>query len=282
MFKKMIAVALIALAVTGCSRVTVPPASKGKILSTAGYSTDVKETGKYWLYPSEDMVILDTSTQTMAEAIEVKMADDLTLNLQVRFRTRISGNDKVINSMFNDIKHQNFQVSLPMVYGVYGKDMVQTVSRSVLSKYKVTEVSTNYDKISADLTDQLRKAMANSPLEVSNITMANIDYPPVIDNAIQKRNDREIQIDTEANEQAVKMVQRANELLLAAKDYDIRMKRAETVRDENNITAAGITPTLLQYRQLEVMEKMADNKSAVFVPYEAMGSAGLQNRIYAK
>ena len=282
MFKKMIAVALIALAVTGCSRVTVPPASKGKILSTAGYSADVKETGKYWLGMSEEMVILDTSTQTMAEAIEVKMADDLTLKLQVRFRTRISGNDKVINSMFNDIKHQNYSVTLPMVYGVYGKDMVQTVSRSVLSKYKVTEVSTNYDKISNDLTEQLRKAMSNSPLEVSNITMADIDYPPVIDNAIQKRNDREIQIDTEANEQAVKLVQKTNELALAERDYNIRMKKAETVRDENNITAAGITQTLLQYRQLEVMEKMADNKSAVFVPYEAMGSAGLQNRIYSK
>ena len=282
MLKKMIVCAALALAMVGCSKVTVPPAAKGKVLSAAGYSTDVKETGKYWLGWTEDMVILDTSTQTMAEAIQVKMADDLTLNLQVRFRTRISGNDKVINSMFNDIKHQNYQVTLPMVYGVYGKDMVQTVSRSVLSKYKVTEVANNYDKISNDLTEQLRKAMANSPLEVSNITMANIDYPDVIDNAIQKRNEREMAIETEANNQAVKMVERANELLLAAKDYDIRMKRAETVRDENNITAAGITPTLLQYRQLEVMEKMAENKAAIFVPYEAMGSSGLSNRVFAK
>jgi len=282
MFKKLMVIALLAIAMVGCGRATVPPAAKGKILSNAGYSTDVKETGKYWLMPSEDMVILDTSTQVMAEAIEVKMADDLTLKLQVRFRTRISGNDKVINSMFNDIKHQNFQVTLPMVYGVYGKDVVQQVSRSVLSKYKIPEVSNNYDKISLDLTDSLRKAMANSPLEVSNITMANIDYPDVIDNAIQKRNEREMAIDTEANDQAVKMVQKTNELLLAEADYAIRMKRAETLRDENKTTSAGLSQTLLQYRQLEVMEKMADNKAAVFVPYESLTNVGVQNRMYDK
>lgn len=282
MFKKMMMVALLAIAMVGCSKVTVPPAAKGKILSASGYSTDVKETGKYWLWMTEDMVILDTSTQVMAEAIEVKMADDLTLKLQVRFRTRISGNDKVINSMFNDIKHQQYQVTLPMVYGVYGRDVVQTVSRSVLSKYKVTEVANNYDKISKDLTDSLRTAMSSSPLEVSNITMANIDYPDVIDNGIQKRNEREIAIDTEANEQAVKMVQKNNELILANADYEIRMTRAKAVRDENNITAAGLNPILLQYRQLEVMEKMADNKNAIFVPYESLTNVGLQNRMYAK
>lgn len=282
MFKKMMVVALLAIAMVGCGKVTVPPAAKGKILSAAGYSTDVKETGKYWLYPSEDMVILDTSTQVMSEAIEVKMADDLTLKLQVRFRTRISGNDKVINSMFNDIKHQNYQVTLPMVYGVYGRDVVQTVSRSVLSKYKVTEVANNYDKISNDLTDSLRKAMASSPLEVSNITMANIDYPDVIDNAIQKRNEREMAIDTEANDQAVKMVQKTNELLLAEADYAVRIKRAEALRDENKTTSAGLNQMLLQYRQLEVMEKMADNKAAVFVPYESLTNVGVQNRMYDK
>jgi hypothetical protein len=30
------------------------------------------------------------------------------------------------------------------------------------------------------------------------------------------------------------------------------------------------------------MEKMAENKAAIFVPYEAMGSSGLSNRVFAK
>lgn len=282
MLKKMMCVLMLAVAMVGCSKVTVPPAAKGKVLSAAGYSTDVKETGKYWLWLTEDIVILDTSTQTVAEDIQVKMKDDLTLGLKVRFRTRISGNDKVINSMFNDIKHQDYKVTLPMVYGVYGKDVVQSVSRSVLSKYEVAEVSNNYDKISQELTTALRKAMENSPLEVSNITMADLDYPKEIDDAIKKQNERKFAIQTEENEQAVKMVQKRNEMELANADYNIRMKKAETLRDENLKTAAGLNPMLLQYRQLDVLEAMTKSDNKVFVPYESLHNVGMQTRAFAQ
>lgn len=280
--KKLICVLLIALATVGCSRVTVPPAAKGKILSGAGYSVDVKETGKYWLSWWENMVILDTSTQAMQERVTVKMADDLDLTFDVRFRTRISGNDKVINAMFNDIKHENYQVTLPMVYRVYGRDVVQNAARSAMSKYKTKEVSANYDKINADLHKLLVEKMANSPLDVSNVTIGNITWPKVITDAIEAQQERELAIETEANQQAVRIVEKTNQLEMAEADYNIRIKKAEAIRDENRITAEGMNPMLLEYRRLEVLEKMADNKNAIFVPYEGMSSPGVQNRMFAK
>jgi len=280
--KKLICVLLIALATVGCSRVTVPPAAKGKILSGAGYSVDVKETGKYWLSWWENMVILDTSTQAMQERVTVKMSDDLDLTFDVRFRTRISGNDKVINAMFNDIKHENYQVTLPMVYKVYGRDVVQNAARSVMSKYKTKEVSANYDAINADMHKLLVEKMANSPLDVSNVTIGNITWPKVITDAIEAQQERELAIETEANQQAVRVVEKNNQLDMAEADYKIRIKKAEAIRDENQITAQGMNPMLLEYRRLEVLEKMADNKNAIFVPYEGMASPGLQNRMYSK
>lgn len=282
--KKLITVAMIAAtaSMVGCSRETVPPAAKGKILSTAGYSADVKETGKYWLWFSEEMVVLDTSTQTMAENLSVKMADDLTLTFQVRFRTRIHGSDNVINAMFNDIKHQNYQVTLPMVYGVYGKDVVQNTARSVVGKYKVKEVANNFDKINTDLQKALAENMKNSPLEMSNVTIGSIQYPKVITDAIEKQQERELAIQTEANEQAVKIVQKDNELKLALADYEIRMTKAKAIRDENKLTAEGLNPMLLEYRKLEVLETMTKNNNAVFVPYDALGDSGLNTRMFSK
>ena len=282
MMKKLLAMSLITLAVTGCSRETVPPAAKGKILSTAGYSVDVKETGKYWLWFSEEMVVLDTSTQTVSEQLSVKMADDLTLNFQVRFRTRIQGSDQVINAMFNDIKHQDYQVTLPMVYSVYGRDVVQNTARSVVGKYKVKEVANNFDKINLDLQKALAEKMKGSPLEVSNVTIGSIQYPKVIVDAIEKQQERELAIQTEANEQAVKMVQKENELKLAQADYEIRMTKARAIRDENKTTAEGLNPMLLEYRKLEVMEAMTKNNNAVFVPFDALGNSGLNTRMFSK
>lgn len=279
---KVVAVALMMTVLTGCGFYTVPPASKGKILSTSGYSADVKETGKYLLWGRDEMVVLDTSTQTMAENVSVKMQDNMTLNFQVRFRTRIAGNDKVINAMFNDITHEAYQVSLPRVYAVYGKDVVQSVARSVVGKYKTEDVGVNFDKITNDLHQELVKRMVNSPLEVSNITLANIVYPDVITKAIEAQQERKLAIETEANNQAVEMVKKENELKLAQADYEIRMTRAKALRDENKTTAEGLNPMLLEYRRLEVLESMTKNNNAVFVPYEGLGSSGVSNRMFAK
>jgi regulator of protease activity HflC (stomatin/prohibitin superfamily) len=279
---KIIAVMLLTSVLTGCGFYTVPPAAKGKILSTSGYSVDVKETGKYLLWGRDEMVVLDTSTQVMSEPLAVKMQDSMTLNFSVRFRTRISGSDNVINAMFNDITHDNYQVSLQKVYGVYGKDVVQSVARSVVGKYNTEEVAVNFDKITQDLHKELTARMKNSPLEVSNITLANIDYPDVIDKAIEAQQERKLAIETESNQQAIEMVKKTNELDLAKADYEIRMTRARALRDENKTTAEGLNSMLLEYRKLEVMEAMTKNSNAVFVPFEAMGSAGLSNRVFSK
>lgn len=280
--KKVFAVVMLAavMALSACSRETVPPAAKGKILSTSGYSVDVKETGKYWLYWWEQLVVLDTSTQMISENINVKMSDNLDLPFQLHFRTRIHGNDKVINAMFNDITHENYVVSLGKVYQVYGRNVVTNAARSVMSKYKVAEVAVNFEKINADIYSEITKRMVGSPLEVSDVTLANISYPDIITQAVEKQQEREMAIVTEKNQQAIEMLKKENQLKLADADYKIRVKKAEAIRDENKITSEGLNQTLLQYRNLEVMEKMAESSNKVFVPYSALRETGVNNQMF--
>ena len=275
-------ITVLALSMAACKRVTVPPASKGKVLSASGYSQDVKEPGKYWLAAWNNMVLLDVSTGVQVEPVSVKMADRLDMTFDVRFRTRINGSDRIINSMFNDIRHQNYQMTLEMIYNVYGRDVVRNVGRSVLSKYTAEEVPINYDKIVQELREAIVVALENSPLEVSNITLGKIDYPRTVTEAIEAQAERRLAIETEENQQAIEMVKRRNELELEQANYEIRMTRARAVRDENETVAEGINPMLLQYRQLEVMEKIAESGNAVFVPYESLHNVGLQNRMFSQ
>lgn len=278
--KKILLMVIVTLLATACSRVTVPPAAKGKVLSASGYSVDVKESGKYWMAWWNSMVILDTSTSVVTEKVKVKMKDKLDMTVDVRFRTRIAGGEKTINAMFNDIKHDNYNVTLPMVYNVYGRDVVRSVGRSVLSKYTSEEVPENFDRITEELRTAIVTALKNSPIEMSNVTLGSILYPLTITEAIEAQAQRRLAIETEENQQAIEMVKKTNELSLAQADYEIRMTRAKAVRDENKMTSQGLNPILLQYRALEVQELMAKNANAVFVPYEALTSSGLQNRIY--
>lgn len=268
--------------ITGCSRVTVPPATLGKVLSASGYSTEVIEPGKYWIPWWNNMVILDTGTQIVKEIVDVKMNDRLDSTFEIRFRSRIAGNERVINSMFNDIRHEKYAVTLGHVYDVYGRDVVRATARSVLSKYDTEDVPQNFDRITAELVTSLNEALKNSPLEMSNVTLGKITYPPTITDAINAQAERRLAIETETNQQAIEMVKRTNQLKLAEADYAIRMEKARTIRDENLMTADGLNPMLLQYRALEVQEKMADNSNAIFVPYDALGSVGLQNRVFSK
>lgn len=269
-----------AIMLAGCEVSTVPPAAKGKILSSSGYSADVKETGKYWLFGFKNMVILDTSTRMISENINVKMSDNLDLPFQLHFRTRIQGDDKTINAMFNDITHDDYRVSLNKVYQVYGRNVVTNAARSVMSKYKVAEVAANFEKINNDIYAEINKRMVGSPLEVSDVTLANISYPPVITQAVEKQQERELAIVTEKNQQAIEMLKKENQLKLADADYAIRVKKAEAVREENRITSEGLSTTLLHYRNLEVMEKLAESENKVFVPYQALGEVGVSNTMF--
>jgi regulator of protease activity HflC (stomatin/prohibitin superfamily) len=271
------------MSLTGCGEV-VSPGYKAKMLSSDGFSGDILEPGRHSVWWREELVVLETSTQTMSIPLTVKMADELELKFNINFRTRVNGKDTVLNTVFNDIKPiqeegRHKTISLNQVFAVYGRDVVSNVSRSVVSKYKVSDVSKNYDQINKQLQSQLLEAMKNNPLEVSNVTLADVSWPEIITKAIESQQERELAIKTEQNQQDIEMVKRTNALRLAQADREIELTKARTLRDQNAITNEGLSDKLIAYKALEVQAMMAENKAAVFVPYEAFGSSGLSNRI---
>lgn len=277
------AVALAAVVVlTGCSPTIIPPAFKGKILTTSGYNVEILEPSKINVWGRDELVLVETGMRTVSETMVVKMKDKLDLTFEVRFRTRVAGSEAVLNSMFNDLTVTRNTVTLDQVYGIYGRDVVQQVSRSVVGKYRTEEVPENFDAITQELARSLTAAMANSPLEVSNFTLAGLQYPPTITQAIERQSERLLAIDTETNQQAIETVKRTNSLILAQMDQEVELTRARTLRDANKITADGLSDALIRYRALDVQMKQAENGNAVFVPYEAMGTSGMSNRIFNK
>lgn len=285
-FMSLIRSAAVALAtvvvLTGCSPTIIPPAFKGKILTTSGYNVEILEPSKINVWGRDELVLVETGMRTVSETMVVKMKDKLDLTFEVRFRTRVAGSEAVLNSMFNDLTVTRNTVTLDQVYGIYGRDVVQQVSRSVVGKYRTEEVPENFDAITQELARSLTAAMANSPLEVSNFTLAGLQYPPTITQAIEKQSERLLAIDTETNQQAIETVKRTNSLILAQMDQEVELTRARTLRDANKITEAGLSDALIRYRALDVQMKQAENGNAVFVPYEAMGTSGMSNRIFNK
>ncbi len=271
------------VAIQGCSFETVPPASKGKILTTSGYSPDVLESGKYTLWGRDKLIVLQTNTNTYKENVSVVLQDKLTLTAEVRFRGRIAGTPKIVNSMFNDVvAGEDDIVSFNEVYGVYGKMAVRNKTREIISKYTVEDVHKNYAILSGEIGIALQEALQGTPLEISDIALGDIAYPKVVNDAVNQAKERELAIKKEQAQAEIELVKKKNERLLAEADYQIKITIAKAIRDSNKIIGQGITSALLKLRALEVQEKMAENKAAVFMPYDAMQSVGANIRMYGK
>lgn len=278
-------IATIVLTVGGCGWSGVGPTERGKVLSPSGYSPDIKESGRHFLWFWQDMIKLDTSTQVADERIEdVVMSDRLMMDFTVQFRTRINGNDKVLNAMFSDIRPEDDQITLGKVYHTYGKRTVQKVSRSILSQYTVNEVLTNYEAIG----DELHKAVTQtlleegSPLEVSNVVLGKPEPPQSIIAVIEAVEERREKEALEEANQAIEVVKRENAITLAELERQRKVIEAETLRDQNKIVAEGLSDALLEFRRLETLEKLGESGNTIFYPYSDSGSVGLQNRIYSK
>lgn len=281
----IVAIALAASSLAGCYA-KVEPATKGKIISSSGYADDIKEPGRYFLIGTERMITLDTSTQNKVQGVSIRMKDKMELGVGVSFRGRIKSDQKIINAMFNDIAVKDDSVSFDQVYNVYGRDVIARVVRDVLSPYTNEEFMQNQAEIQKQVAAALTVAMESSPIEVSNVLLGGIKLPDEITKAINKQNERELAIKTEENNQAVRMVEKENEMKLAQADKAIRILKAETIRRENEITNSGLSPMLIEYRKIEAAENIAkmqaENDKATFVPYEALGSTGLSNRVFQR
>lgn len=266
---------------TACSFDTIAPATKGKILTTAGYSNDILEPGKYTLWGRDKMVTLDTSTNTYLEAVNVKLADKLELQTEVRFRVRVAGTTAVINSMFNDIPAgPDFHVAFSDVYNVYGQMAVRNVVREIISPYNVDEVHQNYVRLSDEISAALKEALVNTPLEVSEVALGNIEYPEVVVTAINEAEERRLQIAREEAQAAIDILKAENARIVAEANYQVEMTRARTIRDTNATIAEGITPEILELRKIEALELMATNQNAVFMPFDSINSPGAQVRMF--
>lgn len=280
---KFISSLFVAALLTGCSYDTVPPASKGKILTTAGYEPDVLESGKYTLWGRDQLITLDTSTTTYKETVDVVLADKLTLSADIRFRGRIAGDQKTINAMFNDLKAgEDNNVSFSEVYSTYGRMAVRNKTREIISQYNVEDVHKNYSRLSKEIGSALTVALKGTPLEISDIALGRIAYPKVVTDAINAAKERDLAIKKEQAQAKIMLVKKKNERALAEANYQVEITNAKAVRDKNKIIGQGVTDELIELRRLEVLEKMSENKNAVFMPVEAMTSTGAQMRMYQK
>jgi regulator of protease activity HflC (stomatin/prohibitin superfamily) len=267
---------------TGCME-QVPQGTVGKILGSEGFQPDVYPPSKVYvdtIFTSipEKLILVETTTQKFKEPFKILLKDKLTLRAEVIFRCRIRTQDKkVLNSIFNDIKLKGNRVTTNEVYQVYGKMIVLNTARSVISKYTVDEVNTNYERITAELYREVKGKLKGLPIEISDVTIGNIQYPKIVTDSIEKAKARRMAIEEEKAKVQIALTRADGQEQVAKAQYRIKMLQAKQVRDYNKMISMGISPNLLKLKQIEVQNNMVDaikeNKNVVYMPFEMMNGS---------
>lgn len=292
MLKKFVLFSLIAIGLTACGKsYEIPPAHVGKIYGSTGPQEGILKSSKGRLpmcvFICDNIVLLEASDQMFKEDLEIFMPQDkLLLQYDVRGIVQIDDDNKdTINRIFDRVTASDTaeerikRIDLEQVYQIYVQNNIRTITRSVLSKYTIAQVLENPDMIAKEMQDQLNVVLKNSPVKVIQFGVARLTPPKVIIAAQETAQERRIQIERAQAEKEILLKRAEADYEVAEKDRAIRILKARTTKEENEIIAASVTPQWIQFRNLEVMESIGKSESTVFFPYQMMDSVGLNNRV---
>lgn len=287
--------AVLFLAACG-EKVEVPPAHVGKILTKNGWQPENIPPSKFrlekcWAY-CDRLVLAELSDTGLKEEFTLFMPkDQLTMSFDVRATIRIKNDETSINQIFDRVVPEGAVgegilgdgtsvITLGQIYGVYGRQVLRDVIRTAAAEFSIGQVIDSRAAVNAAITEAVKNGLQHTPLEIVRIGLAKVEYPKIITDAKEIAKQREVEIEQVEAENQIVMVKLERELEQARQERNIRNERAQAALEENNIISKSVTKEYLMWKQLEVLEKMAENKNAVFIPFDALGTVGLQQRVF--
>lgn len=219
-----------------------------------GLKTDkIYNNGPVYHWPWISMVNYNTKWQTFSEGISILTKDELHINIQVSITLR-----PIIDQ-------------LPQLELNVGKDYYNTVvkpefislTRNIFSDYDYSVVSPMSTEIENKIYQKLMDKVKDKYLEIDNVTIDHIVYPSVVSSAVNKK--LAVQQDIE---------QKDYEIAIAKKTAEIQRILARGQRDAQTIIDSSITLKYLQYKALEVQDKLSTSPNAKFF-FVPLGKDGL-------
>lgn len=253
---------------TGCSE-WVPVAHKGKVLTVNGFEGKVLSQGKHKAYGRDKMILMETKEENYKEKLKILCADDLNFGFDVYVRVTPKQNasfENVVNRMGFANKDETL-ITLNAMYAKFAKPIVRSVSRSVVSKYRTTDIRDARETIEATLAKEITKQLKGTPLVLMKINTSNFDYPEVVTNAVELKRKTQIEIETEKATQEKNLLKKENAFKLAEQDYKIDTLKAKTIADAILIIADALVnhPEYLEWHRVQNLKEAAMGPNNTFI-----------------
>jgi len=270
-----------AFALGACgTKVEVPAAHVAKIMTKDGYKPDTIGTSKFrldqcWAY-CDKLVLLDASDQAVSEKMELFMPEDK-LNMAFDLRLTMIVNPEKYEELFARIPpaEQNGVdvISWQKAYVTYAQQIVRAEAREFLSGFTIAEIASSREAINSQLSERLTKSInGKTPFQVRYVGLADIQYPQIIVAAQENAAERREQIQQEEAQLQISKVTLERQLQEQRLQRAIDVEKAQAEAEVARIQSQSLTSQYIRYRELQILEKLADSENKVFVPSSMLDS----------
>ncbi len=213
----------------------------------------IYDDGPIWHWPWVGVVKYNTQWQTFSEEISVLTQDELHISITMSVTLR---------PILANLPELELQVGQDYYRSVVKPEFVSSAT-SVFSHYPYSEVSPKSPEIEAKVYKYIKDKVQGKYLEFDNVTLDHVVYPRVVSSAVN--NKLAVQQDIE---------QKDYEIEIAEKEAEIQRILARGQRDAQTIIDSSLTNKYLQFKALEVQNKLSTSTNAKFY-FVPMGKDGL-------
>ena len=255
--KNLLIVCLVVFATLGCTEL-VPPGYVGVIFTPKGFSGEALQPGRHECFGRDRMILIETQEMTTKETMSILAKDDLNFSFDLVLKTRPTAtNSETIKEVLNrqGAKLKAGILETQTLYTTYVRPAARSIARTTVSKYDTTEIRENREQIQTRINKKLAEALKGTPIELIAAYTSNFDYPDVITKAVERKREKQIEIQEEEARQAMKLLQAKNRQAVAKAERVTKAMEAEAEAAYMKIIGDALTPTYLDRLKIQVEQQ---------------------------
>lgn len=256
MRKVLVAVILcLAFACVGCSNPFTPAGHEGyvyespRVYGKGGFKGVVRGPGNYGASLWRNKVInIDIRPTTYIEKFKILAKDDL--NVSFRFEAVIKITAGQVEKVVQDYAGMQW-------YSRFVKEPFRSFVRNSTQKYTSRALKAQREIISEEVRVKLEEYLQGSPFKLVKLVVGNIDYPPVVAKAVEKKL---------AAQQLLEEKETQKEI--AKRDAEIKIEEAKGIAEAQRIINSTLTTNYLQHEAIQAQLAMSQspNHTTVYIP----------------
>ena len=168
-------------------------------------------------------------------------------------------------------------ISWNKAYVTYAQQIVRAEAREFLSDFTIAEIASSRETINAQLSQRLTKSInEKTPFQVRYVGLADIQYPIIIVEAQENAAERREKVQQEEAQLQISKVQLERQLQEQQLQRKVDVEKAMAEAEVARIQSQSLTSAYIRYRELQILEKLAESDNKVFVPSAMLDSVAGQ------